>query len=143
MDYHHLATACREPRGDLITSLRAAEINGKGFSEDELVKFCLLLLVAGQETVQNLLTNAIYCVTTYPESYAHLIQHPEDIPTAIEEVLRYLNASDYAWLEASRRGVAYAKARFGRAAMRKPLEKAIEAAESSAAKQRRPSCAAE
>ena len=60
-----------------------------------------------------------------------------------EEVLRYLNASDYAWLEASRRGVAYAKARFGRAAMRKPLEKAIEAAKSSAAKQRRPSCAAE
>lgn len=87
---HHLATACHEPRGDLITALRAAEINGKGFSEDELVKFCLLLLVAGQETVQNLLTNAIYCVTTYPESYAHLIQHPEDIPTAIEEVLRYL-----------------------------------------------------
>lgn len=85
-----LAASRREPRGGLIAALCAAEINGKGFSEDELVKFCLLLLVAGQETMQNLLTNAIYCVTTHAAAYTDLIRHPEGLPSAIEEVLRYL-----------------------------------------------------
>jgi cytochrome P450 family 109 len=85
-----LAERRREPREDLITALSTAEVNGKRLSEDDLVKFCLLLLAAGQETMKHLLTNAIYCFTQYPESYNHLIQHPELIPTAIEEVLRYL-----------------------------------------------------
>ena len=85
-----LAASRRTPHDGLISALRTAEINGEGFSEDELVKFCLLLLVAGQETMQNLLTNAIYCVINHPTTYTDLIQHPEDLPGAIEEVLRYL-----------------------------------------------------
>jgi Cytochrome P450 len=85
-----LAESRREPRDGLITALSTVEINGEGLNDDELLKFCVLLVVAGQETVQNLLVNALYCFTQYPESLDRLIQHPELIPTAIEEVLRYL-----------------------------------------------------
>src|SRR5947207_3229224 len=85
-----LAERCREPHEDLVTALSTAHINGERLSEDELVKCCILLLVAGQETTENLLINALYCLTTYPESYNRLIQQPDLIPSAIEEVLRYL-----------------------------------------------------
>ncbi|GCE21647.1 cytochrome P450 [Dictyobacter kobayashii] len=85
-----LAERRREPRADLITALSAAELNGERLSDDEILKFCVLLLVAGQETVQNLLTHSIYCLTQFTESRDQLIQQPELIPSAIEEVLRYL-----------------------------------------------------
>lgn len=85
-----LAEHRRKPREDLITALSTAQINGERLSEDDLVKCCILLLVAGQETTEHLLANALYCFTTYPESYDRLIQHPALLPSAIEEVLRYL-----------------------------------------------------
>jgi GT2 family glycosyltransferase len=43
------------------------------------------------------------------------------------QVLRWLNATDEAWLAASHGEAAYAEARFGRGAMRAPLEKAMQA----------------
>lgn len=80
----------RSPREDLISTLSVAEIDGVRLSESELVKFCHLLLGAGQETTKNLIANAIYCFTEYPDLYTQLVQNPELMPAAIEEVLRYL-----------------------------------------------------
>lgn len=80
----------RSPREDLISSLSVAEIDGERLSQGELVSFCLLLLAAGQETTKNLIANAIYCFTEHPASLERLIQEPVLMPTAIEEVLRYL-----------------------------------------------------
>jgi len=85
-----LARRRRSPRDDLISALSVAEIDGGRLSESDLVKFCLLLLAAGQETTKNLIANAIYCFTEYPDARDRLIQNPELMPTAIEEVLRYL-----------------------------------------------------
>ena len=80
----------RAPREDLISALSTAEVDGERLSEYELVKFCTLLLAAGQETTKNLIANAIVCLTDHPESMERLIREPTLIPTAIEEVLRYL-----------------------------------------------------
>jgi len=86
-----LLEARREnPREDLITSLSNAEIDGERLSQQELVNFCFLLLAAGQETTKNLLANAILCLTDHPDSLARLQREPALMPTAIEEVLRYL-----------------------------------------------------
>lgn len=85
-----LAVRRRSPQDDLISDLSVAEIDGERLSESDLVKFCLLLLAAGQETTKNLLANAIYCFTEYPDTYAQLIQNPDLMPGAIEEILRYL-----------------------------------------------------
>lgn len=78
------------PREDLISSLSVAEIDGERLSPNDLVSFCILLLAAGQETTKNLIANAIYCFTEHPEASAQLIEHPELMPSAIEEVLRYM-----------------------------------------------------
>lgn len=79
------------PREDLITSLSKAEVDGEQLSEKELVDFCILLLLAGQETTKNLIANAILCFTDHPASMEQLIHEPALMPSAIEEVLRYLS----------------------------------------------------
>ncbi|MDQ2715082.1 MAG: cytochrome P450 [Chloroflexota bacterium] len=80
----------RTPREDLISTLSTAEVDGERLSESELVNFCTLLLAAGQETTKNLIANAIVCFTDHPDAMERLIREPALMPTAIEEVLRYL-----------------------------------------------------
>lgn len=80
----------RSPREDLISSLSVAEVDGERLSQTELLSFCTLLLAAGQETTKNLISNAIVCLTDYPASMQRLINEPALVPTAIEEILRYL-----------------------------------------------------
>jgi len=80
----------RAPREDLISALSVAEVDGERLSEAELVSFCFLLLAAGQETTKNLIANAIVCLTDHPDSMERLMREPTLMPTAIEEVLRYL-----------------------------------------------------
>ena len=80
----------RSPREDLVTALCNAEVDGERLSENELVSFCMLLLFAGQETTKNLIADAILCVTDHPEAMERLTREPALMPSAIEEVLRYL-----------------------------------------------------
>jgi cytochrome P450 len=79
----------REPGNDLITALLAAEVDGERLSLRELLGFCVLLLVAGNETTTNLIGNAVYCFTQQPDTIPRLIETPSLLPNAIEEVLRY------------------------------------------------------
>lgn len=85
-----LAERRRSPREDLVSALSVAEIDGERLSEYELVRFCILLLAAGQETTKNLIANAILCFTDHPDTMERLRREPDLMPSAIEEVLRYL-----------------------------------------------------
>jgi len=77
------------PRDDLISALLAAQIDGEHLTEMELIGFCVLLLIAGNETTTNLIGNAILCFDEAPAAVERLRAEPELLPTAIEEVLRY------------------------------------------------------
>ncbi|MGH2517112.1 MAG: cytochrome P450, partial [Ktedonobacterales bacterium] len=79
----------REPKDDLISNLLAAQIDGQHLTEMELIGFCTLLLIAGNETTTNLLGNAILCFDENPDAARQLTEQPDLLPTAIEEVLRY------------------------------------------------------
>lgn len=78
-----------QPKDDLISQLIAAQIAGRRLTEEELVGFCILLLVAGNETTTNLIANAIWCLDENPEQMALLRSQPDLIGGAIEEVLRH------------------------------------------------------
>ena len=78
-----------QPGNDLISALLGAEIDGQKLSVMELLGFCSLLLVAGNETTTNLIGNAVLCFTENPGTAQRLISEPELLPHAIEEVLRY------------------------------------------------------
>jgi len=77
------------PRDDLMTALVQAEVDGEHLSDDELLGFCLLLLVAGHETTTNLLSNSAVILAQHPESRRQLADNPDLVPTAVEELLRY------------------------------------------------------
>jgi cytochrome P450 len=84
-----IADRRRSPGADLISALLAAEIEGERLSEQELLGFCILLLVAGNETTTNLIGNAVLCFDEYPGTYERLRAQPELILGAVEETLRY------------------------------------------------------
>ncbi len=54
------------PKDDLISALLAAEMDGARLNEEEVVRFCILLLVAGNESTTNLITNTIRVMTEQP-----------------------------------------------------------------------------
>lgn len=76
---------------DLISHLLEAEIDGQRLSDLELLGFCVLLLVAGNETTTNLIGNSILCFDQFPDELERLRNNPALVPNAIEEVLRYIS----------------------------------------------------
>ncbi|MRG44775.1 cytochrome P450 [Chitinophaga sp. SYP-B3965] len=79
----------KAPGSDFITGLLQAEVDGEKLSETDLLAYYFIVLIGGSETIVNLLGNAMFTFTEIPELQAHLIRYPEDIPKAINEVLRY------------------------------------------------------
>ncbi len=79
----------REPRSDLISALIAAEVAGEKLTREEILTFCILLLVAGNETTTNLIGNAVRTLLEHPDAFARLRAEPALWPSAVEEVLRY------------------------------------------------------
>lgn len=79
----------RLPQDDLLTRLTQAEVDGEKLSEPEIMGFLQLLFSAATETSTNLIANAILTLMEYPEAYAELRNHPELIPAAVEELLRF------------------------------------------------------
>ena len=77
------------PGEDLISKVVHAEVDGASLDEMDIVGFTLLLLIAGNETTTNLLSNLLYYMADHPESWTHLREHPEKIDAAVEEILRY------------------------------------------------------
>jgi cytochrome P450 len=78
-----------KPGNDLVSDLIAVHEDGETLSAQELVDFCIVLLVAGNETTTNLLGNAIVCLDESPSAYKRLQNEPALLHSAIEEVLRY------------------------------------------------------
>ena len=90
--FFHEAIAARrsEPSEDLISMLiHNADADDEPLTADELVLFCVLLLVAGNETTTNLLSNAMKILASDPALIARLQDEPGMIPGAVEEVLRF------------------------------------------------------
>jgi cytochrome P450 len=77
------------PTDDLMSRLVEAEVDGERLTEDEILGFFQLLLLAGSETTTNLINNAMLCIVEHPEQHVRLQGTLDLIPSAIEEVLRY------------------------------------------------------
>jgi cytochrome P450 len=76
-------------RDDLTWSLLQAEIDGDRLSDDEVIGFLFLLVVAGNETTTKLLGNAWYWGWRNPDQVAKPLADPARVPDWVEETLRY------------------------------------------------------
>ena len=77
------------PRDDLMGKVLSAEIDGRYLSDEELLDACFLLLIAGLDTVTNSLGLFYYQLATRPDLRVKLVERPELIPGAVEELLRW------------------------------------------------------
>jgi cholest-4-en-3-one 26-monooxygenase len=78
------------PRDDLASELMHAEVDGSRLSPEEFNSFFLLLLVAGNETTRNLVSGGLLALIEHPEERARLRANPALLPTAVEEMLRWV-----------------------------------------------------
>jgi cholest-4-en-3-one 26-monooxygenase len=78
-----------DPRDDIVTKLINAEIEGDKLSEIEFDMFMLLLTVAGNETTRNTTSWGMWALMENPEQYKALVQDPDKLDKAIEEILRW------------------------------------------------------
>ncbi len=79
----------RSPDDDLISKIVAANIDGEGLAEEVIVGYCQLLLIAGNETTTNLLSNLLHYIADHPDVWQALRQDPSKIGNTIEECLRF------------------------------------------------------
>ena len=88
--FQSLIPARREnPGDDLISKVVHAEVDGENLNEMDIVGFTMLLLIAGNETTTNLLSNLLYYLADHPETWTELRDNPGKIDAAVEEILRY------------------------------------------------------
>jgi cholest-4-en-3-one 26-monooxygenase len=79
-----------DPHEDLMSVLTGVELEGEHLSDLELELFFLLLTVAGNETTRNLISGAMVAFFDHPDQWELLRQDRTLIPSAIEEMLRYV-----------------------------------------------------
>ena len=99
----------KEPKDDLISILTGAKDAGMlqefdqapeggyedvGFAEvhsDELIKLCVILLVAGNETTRNGISGAMQLLIENPDQRQKLLDDPSLINSAVEEMIRLVS----------------------------------------------------
>lgn len=77
------------PGDDLLSLLAGSEVDAERLTEEDILGFFQLLLVAGTETTTNLLNNAVLCLLEHPEEMEKLRSSAHLLSPAIEEVLRF------------------------------------------------------
>jgi cytochrome P450 len=79
----------REPQDTLLSELVHAETEEGRLTREDLLMFCRLLLVAGNETTTGLIVNTIRALAEFPDVLARVQEHMDLLPTTTEESLRY------------------------------------------------------
>jgi cytochrome P450 len=77
------------PRDDVLSALIAADVAGEPLSREELLDICFLFLIAGLDTVTDSLDCFFVYLAKHPDQRRLLVEQPEILPGAIEEMLRW------------------------------------------------------
>ncbi len=88
-----LAERRADPRDDLLSVLMQIELEGDRLLDAEILSFCNLMIVAGNETTTKLIANALYWLDRYPAQRSVVATDEASIPAWIEETLRFDNST--------------------------------------------------
>jgi cholest-4-en-3-one 26-monooxygenase len=80
-----------DPHADLMSVLTTVEVEGERLSDLELELFFLLLTVAGNETTRNLMSGGMHAFFGHPEQWQRLLDDRSLLPTAVDEMLRFVS----------------------------------------------------
>lgn len=86
-----IAARRAEPTDDLMSILVHAEVDGDRLEDDEIVHESLLILVGGDETTRHVISGGMLELLRHPDQYRRLQEHRDLIPSAVEEMLRWVS----------------------------------------------------
>ncbi|RFU21907.1 cytochrome P450 [Geodermatophilus marinus] len=98
------AERLEQPREDLTTALVTTEVDGEKLSHQEIASFFILLLVAGNETTRNALSQGLLALAEHPDQRARWAADPGLDRTAVEEVVRWVSPVTWMRRTATRDG---------------------------------------
>ncbi len=81
----------KDPKDDLVSLLMTSEVDGEKLTEMEFDSFFLLLAVAGNETTRNLISGGMLALIENPSEWQKLLANPSLVPSAVEEMLRWVS----------------------------------------------------
>ncbi|GMV84706.1 MAG: linalool 8-monooxygenase [Dehalococcoidia bacterium] len=82
----------KNPReDDLPTILLESEIDGEKLTEGDLLAFCFLLILAGNETTRNGISGGLRVLCEHPDEKAKLLKDMSLMDSAVEEILRWVS----------------------------------------------------
>ena len=73
----------------MLSVLSTAEVDGAKLTDEDLLNFAFLLLVAGNETTRNLIALGTLALIEHPDECAEARRGPHADPGAVEEMLRW------------------------------------------------------
>ena len=79
----------------LINDLVGFEVDGRALTDEELLGFCVLFVIAGHETTTKMVANALELLSRHPDQKAAVAADLDLVPGAVEEVLRFHNSTQY------------------------------------------------
>ena len=86
---HILDEREKEPKDDLLSHFLEAEVEGDRLTREDILDICFLFLIAGLDTVTATLDCMFAFLAAHPEHRRQLVENPDIIPNAIEELLRW------------------------------------------------------
>ena len=79
----------------LINDLVGSEIDGRSLTDEELLGFCVLFVIAGHETTTKMVANALELLDRRRDQKAAVAADLDLVPDTVEEVLRFHNSTQY------------------------------------------------
>ncbi len=91
-EYHRHVAADRRarPRDDMMSALVHADIDGQRLDDDAILQESLLILIGGDETTRHVIVGGMEALLLHPAERAKLAADPALVPTAVEEMLRWV-----------------------------------------------------
>jgi hypothetical protein len=77
-----------DPRDDLISIMMQARCEGEPWTPERVLGALRLLMIAGIDTTWSAIGSSLWHLATHPEDRQRLLDEPELMPTAVEEMLR-------------------------------------------------------
>ncbi len=79
----------KSPKDDLISAFTQAEVDGQPLPPLDVLAYCFIIVVAGNETTRNATSGGLLALIEHPAELAKLQRNPSLLPSGIEEILRW------------------------------------------------------
>ena len=93
----HSAAKRAQPTDDIWSTLVNAELppddadGATRLTDEDLILFWQLLVIAGNETTRNAISGGVLALVEHRDQAIRLYEQPELMPTAVEEILRWVS----------------------------------------------------